>query len=93
MPEPEIDGIQICEPEGGGWSITYSGWFHGNRRHRAARALAIASNLRRDGWRCEWCGDPVPAYRRADARYCREGCRKAAGREARSDARPGPGNA
>jgi hypothetical protein len=30
--------------------------------------------------RCEWCGKPIPANRRADARYCPKRCRKAAQR-------------
>jgi hypothetical protein len=35
-------------------------------------------NLRRDGWTCQWCRDYIPSFRRVDARYCTEGCRKRA---------------
>jgi hypothetical protein len=42
--------------------------------------LAIRENLKRNGWRCEWCGERIPIHKRADARFCRERCRKAAAR-------------
>lgn len=45
--------------------------------------MRMMRNLRRNGWCCEWCGGPVPEFRRADARYCREGCRKRAARARR----------
>ena len=35
---------------------------------------------REDLRRCEWCGEVVPAERRADVRFCSDRCRKAAGR-------------
>ncbi len=80
MPAPDPRGIGIEEYEGGGFSVICELWWHGNRATRTKRMLRIAENIRRDGWRCEHCGDPIPLYRRADARYCRERCRKAAGR-------------
>ncbi len=83
MTTPDIDGIEIEEREGGGFVVTAQLWAEGNRQHRTARALAIMRNLRRDGWRCAWCGDPIPAWRRADALFCREGCRKAHARARR----------
>jgi hypothetical protein len=24
---------------------------------------------------CEWCGEPLPSWKRADARYCNSSCR------------------
>jgi hypothetical protein len=83
MAEPDIDGIEIEDRQGGGHIVTAQIWPDGNRRHRIARACATLRNLRRDGWRCVWCGDPIPAYRRVDAMFCREGCRKAHARARR----------
>lgn len=85
MPGPDPDGIDL------GYdyprrlsvlvyrsdaSILYGG---GNMRHRIARAEAVLRRLRR-GWLCLWCRRPVPIYRRADACYCSQGCRKRAAR-------------
>lgn len=53
----------------------------GNRRHRLARMRAVLRNLTANGWTCPECGDPVPIWRRADAVYCREACRKRARRK------------
>jgi hypothetical protein len=83
MAEPDIDGIEIEDGESGGFVVTAQIWPDGNRRHRIARALAVLRNLKRDGWRCAWCGDPIPTFRRADAMFCREGCRKARARRHR----------
>ena len=55
----------------------------GNKRHRIARARRILENVARGGWCCPWCLDFVPIYRRADAVYCSEGCRKRAARARR----------
>lgn len=78
MPAPDPDGI---EP---GWdsplSVMVYHWPCQSRKHRNARARRILQNLRRGGWCCLECGDPVPFMRRADAVYCREGCRKRAAR-------------
>jgi hypothetical protein len=35
--------------------------------------------------RCKHCGDLIEPWRRLDARYCCEGCRKAAARRRRSE--------
>jgi RNA polymerase-binding transcription factor DksA len=83
IPGPERDGIEIEEFEGGAFRVYGEVWLNDNQRHRAARMRRIASNLRRNGWRCEACGDPVPTYRRADARYCGEWCRKKVARRRR----------
>ena len=83
MPGPDPQGLDITEHGGGDFTITAEVWPHGNRRARIARMLAIRRNIIASGWRCLWCGDPVPLYRRADARYCCEGCRKRAARERR----------
>ena len=46
------------------------------------KAIAALRRLRCDGWTCPECGEPVPMFRRADADYCREACRKRAARKA-----------
>lgn len=56
---------------------------------RMARAKRVLRNLAANGWACAWCGGPVPEFRRADARYCCEGCRKR-GARGRRTARQAP---
>lgn len=86
MPGPDPDGVEVKEYGDGTFSIWANCFSDGNRRHRLARMRKIAWNLRRGGWRCVECADPVPIYRRADAEYCGEQCRKRAARR-RRDAR------
>ena len=57
----------------------------GNRKARMQRAKAVLRNLRWGGWLCSWCFEPVPLFRRADAQFCCEGCRKRAARMRRKD--------
>lgn len=76
-------GLWIEEYPDGGFSITCEVWSHGNKRHRIARMNAVARRIKRDGWKCSACGEKVPLYRRADATYCRESCRKRMARERR----------
>lgn len=83
MPGPDPNGVTL----GDGWperpSVLVETYGSGNRKARMARAKRILRNLHRGGWLCHWCGGPVPLWRRADARYCREGCRKRAARACR----------
>lgn len=81
MPGPEPNGIELGHDYPrrlsvlvyrSDASILYGG---GNMRHRNARAESVLKRLAR-GWLCHWCRRPVPIYRRADACYCCEGCRK-----------------
>ena len=81
MSAPDPEGVWTEEYDDGRWSIHANVWREGNRRHRIARLQAIRRNLIRGWWRCEWCNAEVPLYRRADARFCRERCRKAARRD------------
>jgi len=55
----------------------------GNNGNRRKRAVTMLRRLMHGNWACGWCGDPLPDWRRADARYCREGCRKKAARRRR----------
>ncbi len=78
MPEPDPDGIAPGEnwPKG----VLVQQWFCGNKRHRLARARRILENARWGEWSCRECREPVPMFRRADAVFCREACRKSAAR-------------
>ncbi len=86
MPAPGPFGIEI----GYGWPSYIRVLAHssdatilggGNRCHRINRAKAILKALARDGWCCPWCCGPVPLFRRADAVFCSEGCRKPMARQ------------
>ena len=86
MPAPDPFGLHYDQTPDGCPIVTAELWtsrlppFSGNPRHRLARARAVLRNLLRNGWACRHCGDPVPLWRRADAVYCSEGCRKHAAR-------------
>lgn len=82
MPEPDPCGIDPGEnwPRG---VLVYK-WPCGNWKHRKARAQRILRNARWGEWACTFCEEPVPMFRRADAVYCCEGCRKRAARRRRA---------
>ncbi len=86
MPAPDPFAIEITEWDDGRVTVTYQVHWSGNRT-RKQRAVAILKKVRRDGWRCQWCQDPIPLFRRADARYCCEGCRKRAARHRKQGTR------
>lgn len=89
MPGPDPYGIEY----GPDWPHrpnllvyrTYANYLGGgNNKHRKDRAKRILKKMASwRGWRCQWCGDDVPIYRRADAVFCSEGCRKRAARKLR----------
>lgn len=83
MPAPDPFGIDLGFS--GPLSLLVEVWQCGNKRHRKARAVRILINLKRGQWCCPECGDYVPLYRRADAVYCRTGCRKKAARRRKAD--------
>lgn len=93
MPAPDPFGISYDETPDGRPIVLAEVWpsdgilAQGNKRHRLARAKAVLHKLTRDGWTCPECGGPVPIWRRADAVYCREGCRKRARRGRMAPAR------
>lgn len=87
MPAPDPDGITLGDSPRGRISVLADTCLIGNRKARMKRAVAILRNLQRGGWCCSWCEDAVPLYKRADARFCCEGCRKGcAARRGRSGA-------
>ncbi|MCX8955414.1 hypothetical protein OU790_18500 [Ruegeria sp. NA] len=51
-----------------------------NAHRIAQRANALARNYSK-GWYCAYCGELMPEWKRIDAKYCKEGCRKMAARE------------
>mgnify|MGYP003382023000 CR=1 FL=1 len=85
MPAPEPNAVWVERPDGR-ITATYETYFWtGNVGNRKARAIAIMKRMLRHDWRCRWCSDELPVWRRADARYCCEGCRKKAARLRRKD--------
>lgn len=84
MPGPDPYGLWINHDDPRSPSVMMYAYFGtGNRGNRKARAAAILRRLRCGDWVCRCCGDPLPDYLRADARYCREACRKAVARQRR----------
>ena len=81
-PDPHSLWIEDDDPDRPRVSFVAYCWT-GNHGNRKARAVSILRRLQRGDWFCPWCGDPLPDYLRADARYCREACRKAAKRSRR----------
>ena len=80
MPAPDPHAI-ATESTADGSVLVYADVFLiGNRKARLNRAKAILLNLRANDWPCWRCGRPVPLFRRVDARYCCDGCRKRAAR-------------
>jgi hypothetical protein len=76
MGGPDPSGLDIEERDDGSFTITAELWDHGNKRHRIARMLAVRRRILRTGWRCVHCGTQIALFRRADADFCREACRK-----------------
>lgn len=83
MPAPDPSGVSISELPGGGWSLSIEMFMLSGRTQRKERAKRILVNLRRNGWVCQWCREPVPEWRRADAAYCCAGCKRRAARQRR----------
>jgi len=80
MPGPDPHALWI-DDEADRPRVLFQAYFWtGNSGNRKARAAALLRRLQRGDWYCRCCGDPLPDYLRADARYCREACRKRAAR-------------
>ena len=84
MPGPDPTAIWLAE-DAHGRPIVRSevGGYTTNRAARLRRARSILFNILQDDWLCHWCREPVPLFRRADARFCGESCRKKAKRSRR----------
>lgn len=84
MPAPDPDGVYISERGEGRITVTHEGYLWSNSsQNRFKRAVTILRRLQRNTWRCAWCWEDMQTWRRADARYCCEGCRKRAARQRR----------
>jgi len=82
MSGPDPFGIWVQYDAEGNTHVVYEQWDYGNRKTRQARASSILRNLKL-GWLCPVCFEPVPIYRRADAAFCSERCRKKQARKRR----------
>lgn len=84
MGAPDPDGISI-DLQDGRVVVQFQVWCESNPVAREARAVRILRLIGIDGdnWQCRWCGNPIPVFKRADAHYCRETCRKANARARR----------
>jgi len=80
MPGPDPHAMWFERHEGRITASYYRYLWSGQEAHREARACSILRRMAKGDWRCRWCGDALPDWRRSDARYCRETCRKKAAR-------------
>ncbi len=84
MPGPDAGTIWL-ERAGRSYTAQFEVYFWtGNRGNRLARVKAIGKRMMQGTWRCKWCGDDLSQDKRADAQFCREGCRKRAARHRRA---------
>ena len=84
MPAPDPEGVWLETDEYGRLSVFYyNPIWTGKSRDRKKRAIAMLRKAVRGDWRCLWCRGFLPCYRRVDAKYCCEGCRKRAARQKR----------
>ncbi len=80
MPAPDPESLWI-ESDTPPYRVCYQAYlWTGNNGNRRKRAETMLRRLARRDWCCRWCGDTLPDWRRVDARYCCEGCRKRAAR-------------
>ena len=84
MGAPDPDGVHI-DFYGDRAVVQFQVWIEANPKSRKARAIRILRQIgyHGEGWRCRWCNDYIPTFKRADARYCSNGCRKADARARR----------
>lgn len=79
MPGPNPHELWIDDDDPARPAVSFQNYsWTNNSGNRQARAISILRRLQRKDWVCRWCGDVLPDYKRADARYCGESCRKSA---------------
>lgn len=61
-------------------SFSHYSWQNVTQIRRRTIRLARKYTL---GWHCSYCGDLMPVWKRVDAAYCKESCRKLAARKRR----------
>lgn len=64
--------------------LTWSVFPWQNSTHVRRRAERLVHKYAR-GWHCQRCGELMPVWKRTDALYCDERCRKKSARERRED--------
>lgn len=75
MPGPNPHALWLEEYEGQ-VLVTFERYcWTGNAGNRQKRAVSILKRKVRRDWYCRWCGDALPVWRRADAKYCSAGCK------------------
>ena len=76
MPGPAPHSIWF-ETIYGGSLVTFENYL-GQRQslHREQRAQALSNRLLQNTWKCRWCSSSLPIWKRSDAIYCGESCRK-----------------
>mgnify|MGYP006115360327 FL=1 len=80
MPAPAPNTIWVS-PIFGGSLITFENYL-GQRQslHRQRRATILVMRISKNTWQCPWCSSRLPMWKRVDAIYCGESCRKKAAR-------------
>lgn len=85
MPGPDPDALWI-EEDAERPTVSYQAYlWTGNNGNRLKRAEAMVRRLALGTWVCRECGEALPDWRRVDARYCGESCRKRAARYRRRE--------
>ncbi len=64
--------------------LSYNVFRWQNATRIGKRVEQLARNYAR-GWHCLHCGELMPVWKRIDATYCKEGCRKMAARKRRGN--------
>lgn len=81
MPAPDPEAAWIETAPSGVISVHVQG-LKVSETSKNRRAVALHRRYR-NGWFCASCNTQMPPWKRMDARYCREGCRKAEARNRR----------
>lgn len=84
MPEPNPHSVWI-EREDGSTTLSYLrfNFFTGRIADHEPRAKKLAQRIIEGSWVCRWCSCELQHWRRSDAHYCSEHCRKKAARSRR----------
>ena len=85
-----VRDVFVADPRGGeNYLICPYCAPHRKPEHQREKKLSINMDKFPKPWRCKHCDNPIPLYRRADARFCRKYCRKAVARLRRTRGRLG----
>ncbi|AUQ53187.1 hypothetical protein PhaeoP92_00481 [Phaeobacter inhibens] len=85
MPGPTPGSVWIEVVDGRACATFERYLWSDNFMHRLQRATALTRRVSNGSWVCRWCGNELPDFRRTDALYCGESCRKKAARQRRRD--------